>query len=447
MFDMKHTIAAIATPKVNSAISIIRISGEQAYEIMSKLCNKEITKKGYTFSKEYIYDDNKIVDEIILLKFVAPRSFTGEDLLEINCHGGTLVTNKILELILNNGARLAENGEFTKRAFLNNKLSLRQANSINNLIMSKTDESMKLASNGIINSNNKFFDEIKEELFLLIGSIEVNIDYPEYDDVEIITTQKYFDVVNNTLTKLKDLKKQYEKISYLYKGINVAIVGKPNVGKSSLLNTLLNKERAIVSNQKGTTRDTISEQMVIDGLLLNFIDTAGIRKSKNKIETIGIKKTYQSIKEADLVLFLIDSSKKLDAEEKEILKKIKKKQHIIIKNKSDLNKDANKDLEAIKISTLKRDIKALLKAIKDKFNSSDFDIANNLSICSDNEFMIIKEIISILENSLKNAKNNYPIDLLVEDITVAYKKISTLIGDEQDLDLIDKMFKNFCLGK
>ncbi len=444
---MKDTIVAIATPKINSSISIIRISGKDSFNLISKLCNKDIVKKGYTFSKEYIYENDKILDEVIILKFVEPRSFTGEDVIEINCHGGILITNKILELILEYGARLAENGEFTKRAFLNNKLTLRQANSINNLIFAKTPTSLELASNGIVNNNSEFLKNIKEQLFLLIGKIEVNIDYPEYDDVEQIAINDYYKVVNDVLEKLNNLKKDYEKVNYLYKGINVAIIGKPNVGKSSLLNTILKEDRAIVSDIKGTTRDVISESILFEGLQLNIIDTAGIRRSKNKIESIGIDKTYDSIKKADLILFLIDSSKKIDKSEKEILDKIKNKNHILVKNKSDLNSDANPNIDGVKISTIKKDIKELVSEIKNKFNNNNFNLANNLSICSDNEFTIIKQIIIILKKSLKNANNNLPIDILVEDIVEVYKKICALTGETKDLDIIDKMFKNFCLGK
>lgn len=441
------TIVAVATPKINSAISIIRVSGPQAYEIVSKLCKKQIEKKSNSFSKEYIYENNDIVDEIILLKYMAPKSFTGEDLLELNCHGGVLVTNKVLQLIINLGARHADAGEFTKRAFLNNKLTLRQANSINNLIFSKTESSLNLSSKGIINKNNSFFNDIKEKLFMLIGKIEVNIDYPEYDDVEQIAINDYYIVVNDTLKQLEEIVKNYQKISYLYKGINVAIVGKPNVGKSSLLNVLLNQERAIVSNIKGTTRDIISESISLNGLLLNFIDTAGIRKSKNIVESLGIQKTYEYLQDADLILFLIDSSKKMDKTEKEILEKIKNKNYILVKNKTDLLYDANSEIDGVKISTINKDIKNLIVELDKKFSSNNFDLALNLQICSENELNAVKEMIAILKKSLINAKNNFPIDVLVLDVTEVYNKICTILGETKDLDLIDKMFKNFCLGK
>ena len=444
---MNDTITAIATPNINSAISIIRISGPKTYEIISNLTKKDISKNGYTFSKEFIFDNNEIVDEVIILKFVMPKSFTGEDLVEINCHGGTLLTNKILELIVENGARLAENGEFTKRAFLNNKLTLRQANSINNLIFAKTNSSLNLASQGIINSNNNFFLEIKETLFFLIGKIEVNIDYPEYEDLEIVTLDSFKKEIKKIIEKINSVIISYKKISYLYKGINVAIIGEPNAGKSSLLNAILKKDKAIVSSIKGTTRDLVNESVNLDGILLNFIDTAGIRKAKNEIEKIGIKKTLETINESDFIIFLIDSSKSINIQEKEILKFIANKNYVVVKNNSDLGIDANPDLDGIRISALKKDINELIIKLKSCFKKEDFNLANNLSICSDNELQIVKEILVILKRSYENALNNFPLDLLVEDLTLAYKKICTIMGLEKDLNIIDKMFKNFCLGK
>lgn len=444
---MNDTIVAIATPNINSAISIIRVSGPESFNIINKLAKKQITKKGYRFCKEYIYDGDDIVDEVIILKFVAPRSFTGDDLIEINCHGGILVTNKVFNLILDAGARLAENGEFTKRAFLNNKISLRQANSINNLVFAKTETTVNLASKGIVNSNSGFFNDIKERLFYLIGKIEVNIDYPEYDDIEEVTFESYKNELEDIIFKLSDTVKKFKNINYLYQGLNVAIIGKPNVGKSSLLNSLLNKDKAIVSNIKGTTRDVISESVNIDGLLLNFIDTAGIRSSKNEIENLGIKKTFETIKEADLILFVIDNSKKISKKEREIFSSIKAKKIILVKNKSDLNIDANSDLNGIKISALNKDINNLVNEIKTVFKQSDFDVAQNLSICSENEMIFVNEILKILKKTYMDSQKKIPLDLLAVDLTLVYKKICTFLGLTKDLDIIDKMFKNFCLGK
>lgn len=444
---MNDTITAIATPNINSAISIIRISGPNAYEIVSKITRKDITKIGYTFTKEYIYQDDSIIDEVIVLKYVSPKSFTGEDLIEINCHGGVLITNKILDLIIESGARLAENGEFTKRAFLNNKLTLRQANSINNLIFAKTDVATNLSSNGIINNNNNFFLEIKDKIFFLIGKIEINIDYPEYEDMEKVTLQAFKLEVKNIIDKLNNTIKDFNKISYLYNGLNVLIIGKPNAGKSSLLNALIRKDKAIVSDVKGTTRDLVTESINLDGLLLNLIDSAGIRESKNKVENIGIKKTMASIKEADLILFIIDDSEKISKKEKEILNLINNKKYIIVKNKSDLKINANNDLKGVYVSALKKDIKSLIKEIKKNVRQLDFNIANNLAICSDNELKIVKQILNVLKKSYANSLLGYHLDLLVEDLKVAYEKICTIMGLSEDLNIIDRMFKNFCLGK
>lgn len=444
---MKNTFVSLATPYLTSAIAIIRINGEQAYEIVNKIAKNKIIKKGYSVQKAYIYDSDNIIDECIFVKFVSPRSFTGDDLIEINCHGGPIVIDKIIDLLLKNGARKAENGEFTKRAFLNNKLSLFQANSINNLINSKTVSSASLSINGIVNEYNNPLNEIQEDLFNLIGKIEVNIDYPEYDDVEVINNNSLIEYLKKVIKKLNNILDDFNKVGYIYQGINVAIIGKPNSGKSSLLNALIKKNRAIVTNVAGTTRDIINESIIINDVLFNFVDTAGIRKSSNKIENIGIKKSLSMIKEADFIIFLIDSSKKINKDELDILKKIKNKKYVIVKNKSDLLIDKNPDIDAIKISAKKNKIQPLINYLSEYFKIDEniLDIKN--CIASKEEEKEIKSILYILNDVIKKAKNNLYLDLLVEDITSCYKTIATLLGNNQDLDLIDKMFKNFCLGK
>ena len=448
MNNINDTIAAIATPNINSAIAIIRISGPQAYAIVEKIIKKPIVKTGFTFSKAFVYEDDNIIDEIIFLKYVAPKSFTGQDLIEINCHGGFLITNKILNLLLKNGAKMAQNGEFSKRAFLNNKITLRQANSINNLVFAKTETGLHLAANGIVNKNNLFFENLKEVLFSLIGRIEVDIDYPEYEEENPIT----FEILKTTISKIikdfNDVILSYQKISYLYNGIDVAIIGVPNVGKSSLLNAILDKERAIVSNVAGTTRDIISESVQIKGMLLNFIDTAGICKTNEVIEKTGIQKALQVLNEADLILFLIAANQKISQQELLLLDKIKNKKTIIIKNKIDLQIDANPQIDALKISTVtKYNFDALFEKIIAEFQKNDFEIANNLAICCENELKMVKEIKYELDYCLQKANQNTPVDLLVINLTTAYKKVCNMLGSYQDLDIIDKMFKNFCLGK
>lgn len=445
---LNNTFVALATPYLSSAIAIIRINGENAYEIVNKITDNKLIKKGYSVQKLFIYDQNKqIVDESIFVKFVSPRSFTGDDLIEINCHGGPVVIDKIMSLLIQNGARIAEHGEFTKRAFLNNKINLLQANSINNLINAKTNSLAKLSINGLVNNKANKLEEIKNKLFDVVGKIEVNIDYPEYDDVEVINHSSYIEYLSNVSNMLDKIINDYNSASYLYNGINVAIIGKPNVGKSSLLNALLKKDKAIVSNIAGTTRDIVNDSIIINDILYNFIDTAGIRESKNKIESLGVKRSLKAINEADFIIFLIDSSKKLNDQENKILKKLKNKDYIVVKNKSDLNKDINKDINGIKISVKNNDINNLLDYLNNKFKYDDSVLNKDQSIASKNELNQLINIKATIDNSINKAKENYPLDVLVDDVTKAYKNLAILLGEATDFDILDHLFKNFCLGK
>lgn len=445
---MNKTFVALATPYLSSAIAIIRINGDQAYEIVNKVVQNKLIKKGYSVQKLYIYDKNEIIDEAIFVKFVAPRSFTGDDIIEINCHGGPIVIDRIINLLLSKGARLAEPGEFTKRAFLNNKLNLAQANSINNLINAKTESLTRLSINTLThNIPDKLFD-IKNKLFNVIGKIEVNIDYPEYDDVEIITHSSYIKYLDEIIKILNQIIKNYESVKHIYNGINVAIIGKPNVGKSSLLNSILKKDKAIVSNIAGTTRDIVNESIIINDILYNFIDTAGIRESKNKIEKIGVKKSLETINEADFIIFLIDSTKKITNEEKNILNKLKNKKHVIVKNKIDLKTDKNSDIKnAIKISAKKNDISQLLNYLKQEFKTDSSVLNKNQYISSQKECATILDIKETLSRSIKAAKNKIPLDVLLHDITKAYRNFAVFLGESADFDILDDLFKNFCLGK
>jgi tRNA modification GTPase len=298
-----NTITALATVPMNGAIHIIRVSGIDTYKILSTITKKKIKKAGYSIERAMIYDQQTVIDDVLLMKFVSPKSFTGEDLIEINCHGGLFIANKIISLLIKNGVSLAKNGEFTKLAFMNKKLNLNQANAINNLIKSTSEKGIEFAHNGLNTETNKKLEELCDILFRLIGQIEVNIDYPEYDDI-----QKYIkeDVIGrleaiNEMIKLivsnsKDMIKHVE-------GYNIAIIGKPNAGKSSLLNALLNEDKAIVSNISGTTRDIVEGKINIKGLNFNILDTAGIKEhTSSKLEKIGIKKTIDSLDKADIII-------------------------------------------------------------------------------------------------------------------------------------------------
>lgn len=445
---MSDTIAAIATPNAIGAIAIIRVSGKNTYSIISKLCNKNIERKGNTVEHTFIYDfDKKVVDEVVLVKFVEPKSFTGEDVVEINCHGGIVVSRMILDLLLKLGARLAQPGEFSERAFKNNKINLKQAMAINNLISAKNEKSAQLAASGLIKKNINILENIKNSLFNVIGQIETNIDYPEYDDIQEVTSENLLFVLNETKDKLIEIIEDNKKIKYIQEGIKVAIIGKPNVGKSSLINSLVGHKRVIVSNTPGTTRDTITVDVMIDGLSFIFSDTAGIRKTKNSIESLGIKKAKEEIKKADFVVFLIDDSKKIDDQEKQILKYLKNKDYIIVKNKSDLSKKSNQEIEGISISSKSNDIKPLIDYIYNHFSFDLNRLENTEVFKSNKEIDEIKSIISLLQEVIVEANKVDSLDLIITDVEKIYIKLCELTGEGKDIDLIDKMFRNFCIGK
>lgn len=446
---MKDTIASIATPLISSAIHIVRICGPKSYSILKIITKNKIIKKGYEIQKCVLWNKKEIIDDVILVKFVAPRSYNGEDIIEINCHGGPLVTKKILLTLLENGARLSENGEFTKIAFLNNKLSLNQSVGINNLIHAKTEIARKLATNSIANNNHNELNDVLDILFEIIGTIEVNIDYPEYDDVEQIVHDSLMIKINNVLDLLKAILMSFNISEKIFKGFDAAIIGKPNVGKSSLLNSLLHEERAIVSNVPGTTRDLISESIIVNGILINIIDTAGIRDTKNKIEKIGVKKTFEVVNKADLLLFVIDNSKKISKEEIDFLndKKIINKKIILIKNKSDIIKNYNENFLGILISAKKNKIDNLLLEIEKQLLLSDVDVSKHNSLFTKEQAIQVENIINILYDILKQIKNKDPIDLIIIDIQKVHHEVLKILGRDENFDFYNELFKNFCLGK
>ncbi|MEG0124308.1 MAG: tRNA uridine-5-carboxymethylaminomethyl(34) synthesis GTPase MnmE [Malacoplasma sp.] len=445
---MKDTIASIATPLISSAIHIVRICGPESYPILKKITKNKIVKKGYEIQKCIIWDKNEIIDDAILVKFVAPRSYNGEDIIEINCHGGPLVTKKILSILLENGARLSENGEFTKIAFLNNKLTLNQSIAANNLINAKTENARKIAVNSLFNDNSSTLNNIANILFQVIGKIEVNIDYPEYDDVEQIVHKSIFKEISNVVFLLEKILEEFIISEKIFKGFNVAIIGKPNVGKSSLLNAFLKEERAIVSNIAGTTRDFVSESIIVKGILINIIDTAGIRDSNNKIEKIGVKKTFELVDKADLLLFVIDNSKPISKEEIKFLndKKLASKKIILVKNKSDIAKNYNDDIHGILVSAKKIEIGDLFLEIEKELSFGEIDNLNSV-ISTQDQSSYIKNVINILNNVLKQVNKKDPIDLIVIDIQQAHSEILKILGKYDDFDFYNELFKNFCLGK
>ena len=340
---MEDTIAAISTSLGVGAISIIRISGPSSINIANRIFKgKDLTKvETHTINYGNIIEEDEIIDEVLVSVMKAPKTFTKEDIVEINCHGGIATTNKVLELVIQNGARLAEPGEFTKRAFLNGRIDLVEADAIMNLIESKTEASRELAINQLSGKVSNKIKKLREELVNIISNIEVNIDYPEYEDIEVLTNNSIYPNLLSFKTKLETIIKESNDNKIINEGINVGIIGKPNVGKSSLLNALLNEEKAIVTDIEGTTRDIVEGTIKLNGIILNIIDTAGIRETNNIVEKIGVEKSIDIIDKSDLIIFMLNNNEPLSKEDISLLKKIKDKKYIILVNKLDLETKLN----------------------------------------------------------------------------------------------------------
>ncbi len=449
---MNDTIFAVATTVGESSINVIRVSGNESITIVNKLFDKDLlSKETHTITYGHIIDKDIIIDEVLVSIFISPKTFTKENIVEINSHGGVTCVNKIMELLLINGCRLAEPGEFLKRAFLNGRIDLTEAESVGDLISSKTESARKMAIKGVNKELNSIINILRNKIVSLIGNIEVNIDYPEYEDAEIITKEKIHEVLDDVYKEINLLINESDKGLIIKNGINVAIVGKTNVGKSSILNSLLNKNKAIVTNIEGTTRDTVEDSILIDGIMINFIDTAGIRKTKDKVEKLGIKKSINAIDEADLILFVVDSSSKFDNEDRKILNKIKNKKILIVYNKIDKKDIEFEELnkyDYIKVSAInKKNIDKLKERISnifkfDRINESDFTYISNAR-----QIALLKKCKEI-GNNIENAiSNNMPIDMIEIDIKELWDTLGEITGESYSDELLDEIFSKFCLGK
>ncbi len=457
---MEKTIVAISTASGNGGIGIIRLSGKQSFEIINKIFvpknkNKEI--KGYNIKYGNIVnpENNEIIDEVLVSYFVAPKSYTTENMCEINSHGGIIVEKRILELCLHNGAELAEPGEFTKRAFLNGRIDLSQAEGIIDLINSKTEMEAKESINQLEGSLSKKIKEIEQKMLDITVNIEVTIDYPEYD-VEEVTNAEALNSLQSIHNMLKELQSSFNKGKIIRDGIKTVIVGKPNAGKSSLLNSMLKEDRAIVSDIAGTTRDTIEEYINVDGIPLKLIDTAGIRDTENTIEKIGVEKSKKLIDSADLVIAIFDISTDFDDDDRKIMELVKDKKSIILLNKVDIsknNENNEKELEKLNKPVIKISAKEeigldlLYNEIKKLFELNEISTNNEVLITNErHKNQIIKADKHILE-AIDTIKNNMPVDIISIYINQAMEDLGEITGENISENIINEIFSKFCLGK
>ena len=437
---MFETIVALATPPAKSALALIRVSGNDCFKIVSKVFSKDLTViKEREIHYGYILDNNKKIDQVVLLAYVAPHSFTGENSVEIISHGSLLIINQIIGLLLKNGARMATNGEFSSRAFLNGKIDLIQAEAINDMINATTLEAKDLSMVSLTGETSKVFRPIKDSIGEILSHIEVNIDYPEYEDIEVTSKEEILEKCGEILGKIENLIKDGEKNRIYHDGVKIAIVGKPNVGKSSLLNALIHEDKAIVTSIAGTTRDVVEGDFNLAGVPVHLFDTAGIRDSKDLIEQIGIDKAKKAVENADLVLFLVDES----GIDNELYNLIKNQKHIIVTNKADIISKRNEN--DIYISAKNNDVSPLLEKIKEVLNIGEVVIKPTFN--NTRQLGILKQMDFYLNNAIKDTKDNQPIDLISVSIMAAYNCALDLLGENNKNDLTDEIFSRFCVGK
>ena len=454
------TIASISTAPGIGGIGIIRMSGEKTFEILEKIFKPKTEQKiedikGYTIKYGHIIENKEIIDEVLVSYFKAPRSYTTENMCEINSHGGNIIVKKILEMCLKNGAELAEPGEFTKRAFLNGRIDLAQAESVIDVINAKSDKEAKSGIKQLEGYLSSEIKGIKQEILDVLVNIEVTIDYPEYDTPEV-QEQEIKQMLESVGNKLEKLEKSFDNGKIIKDGIKTAIIGKPNAGKSSLLNAILKEERAIVTDIAGTTRDTIEEFVTINGIPLNLVDTAGIREASDEVEKIGVEKSIKQAKDADLIIAIFDSSKDLTDEDLEILELIKNKKSIILLNKSDLNAKINENDSRfteitdniIKISALnKTGIDLLYEKISNMFNLNEINLDNDILITNIRHKNIISKSLDNLKKSKEALEMNLPIDIITIYIKNVLEDLGEITGEVVTEDIINEIFSKFCLGK
>ncbi|MGN9265560.1 tRNA uridine-5-carboxymethylaminomethyl(34) synthesis GTPase MnmE [Enterococcus faecium] len=456
------TIAAISTPPGEGAISIVRLSGDQAVQLADKVYqsgNKRLSEvPSHTIHYGHIVDpkSNQLVDEVMVSVMRAPKTFTREDVVEINCHGGIVVVNQILQLLLREGARLAEPGEFTKRAFLNGRVDLSQAEAVMDLIRAKTDKAMGLALNQLDGNLSALIRSLRQEILETLAQVEVNIDYPEYDDVEELTTKLLLEKAQMIQQRIQALLATSKQGKVLREGLSTAIIGRPNVGKSSLLNRLLREEKAIVTDIAGTTRDVIEEYVNVRGVPLKLIDTAGIRETEDVVERIGVERSRKALAEADLILLVLNQSEPLTAEDEQLLEATSGLKRIILLNKTDL--PAQLEQEKLKklienepvfsISVAKNDgLDRLESAISDLFFSGETGERDATYVSNTRHIALLEKASLSLEEVIAGIDSGMPVDLVQIDMTRCWDYLGEVVGDSVQDELITQLFSQFCLGK
>lgn len=449
---MEDTICAISTSMGIGAISIVRVTGSNTIDIVDSIFDHDLKNaSSHTIHYGHIKYNEEIIDEVLVMLMRGPKTYTTEDTIEINCHGGVNTTKKIMEVLLANGCRLAEPGEFTKRAYLNGRINLLEAESVNDLIIAKTDAARTLAINNVDGKLTKQISNLREKIAKILANIEVNIDYPEYTDELEVTKDlmhSYLDEINKELIKLVNGSKNGRIIK---NGVNVAIIGKPNVGKSSILNSLLDEEKAIVTNIPGTTRDIVEGSITLNGVAINFIDTAGIRKTEDIVEKIGVDKSKKTAENADIILFVLNNNEAISEEEKVMLEKYNNDKLIVFVNKMDLESkliipENIKDIvygNTIDINGLEK----LKERITEKLNLSNIVNKDMSYLCNLREIDLVNKAYEALKNAQSNLDAGFSVDMIEIDLKSAWDYLGEIMGDSYEGELVDKIFSNFCLGK
>lgn len=451
---MNDTICAISTALGVGAISIIRVSGNDAIKIVNKLFSGKDLEKvdSHTIHYGYIKDNDDIIDEVLVSVMKSPKTFTREDVVEINCHGGIATTNKVLELLLLNGCRMAEPGEFTKRAFLNGRMNLMEAEAVMDLINGKTEEARRIAINNLQGMGSKLISNLREDLINIISNIEVNIDYPEYNDIYEMTINDIQSKITYFKSSLEKIIFEYENSRIITEGIKTVIIGRPNVGKSSLLNKLLNDNKAIVTDIPGTTRDIVEGSISFNGVVLNIIDTAGIRDTDDVVEKIGVERSLSKIDEADLVLVILNNNEELNQIDLDILEKTKDKTSIVVINKNDLdskidmNRLSNREIvytntiDLLGIENLKEKINKMFKL--DQITKKDYNYITNTR-----QIAKIKECLNRINDVEVSLSNQVPLDIIEIDLRDIWNILGEIIGESYQEELLDELFSKFCVGK